>query len=94
MVAAQNQAPPPYYPATGLENKALEHSMDLALSMEDPKNAVYATQNGYGYHVAPNVQGHPGQNINGGECKSHFSNMRIKYFRQGKRGIDSSVNHV
>ncbi|XP_077286250.1 hemicentin protein echinoid isoform X2 [Arctopsyche grandis] len=67
MVAAQNQAPPPYYPATGLENKALEHSMDLALSMEDPKNAVYATQNGYGYHVAPNVQGHPGQNINGGE---------------------------
>lgn len=67
MVASQNQAPPPYYPTSGMENKALEHSMDLALSMDDPKNAVYATQNGYGYHVAPNVQGHTSQNLNGGE---------------------------
>lgn len=49
IVAQQNQAPPPYYPASGLENKALEHSMDLALAMEDQKTAIYATQNGYGY---------------------------------------------
>lgn len=49
IVAQQNQAPPPYYPASGLENKALEHSMDLALAMEEQKTAIYATQNGYGY---------------------------------------------
>lgn len=49
IVQQQNQAPPPYYPASGLENKALEHSMDLALAMEDQKTAIYATQNGYGY---------------------------------------------
>ncbi|XP_072939303.1 B-cell receptor CD22 [Epargyreus clarus] len=63
MVSPQNQAPPPYYPSTGMENKALEHSMDLALSMDDSKNAVYATQGGYGYHIAPHAQGHPGQNL-------------------------------
>uniref|UniRef100_T1GFV7 Uncharacterized protein n=1 Tax=Megaselia scalaris TaxID=36166 RepID=T1GFV7_MEGSC len=52
IVAQQNQAPPPYYPASGLDNKALEHSMDLALAMDDQKSAaaVYATQNGYSYH--------------------------------------------
>ncbi|XP_017769905.1 PREDICTED: hemicentin-1 [Nicrophorus vespilloides] len=61
----QNQAPPPYYPSTGMENKALEHSLDLALTMEDQKS-VYATQNGYGYHVAnPDIQGR--QNINNGD---------------------------
>ncbi|KAJ2949823.1 hypothetical protein O0L34_g11139 [Tuta absoluta] len=60
-MSPQNQAPPPYYPSTGMENKALEHSMDLAL--EDSKNAVYATQGGYGYHVAPHQQPHPGQNM-------------------------------
>lgn len=60
------QAPPPYYPSSGLENKALEHSLDLAL--DDPsKNPVYAGQNGYGYHGNPhNNQTHP----NGGECTS------------------------
>lgn len=48
------QPPPPYYSATGLENKALEHSMDLAL--DDPtKNSVYAQQNGYGYHNGPQI---------------------------------------
>lgn len=60
------QPPPPYYPPSGMENKALEHSLDLAL--DDPtKNPVYASQNGYGYHggQAP-PQGH---NVNGGECK-------------------------
>ena len=51
IVPQQNQAPPPYYPSTGMENKALEHSLDLALALEDQKS-VYATQNGYGYHVA------------------------------------------
>lgn len=73
IVTQQSQAPPPYYATSGMENKALEHSMDLALAMEDPKNVVYATQNGYGYHVPQtNVQSHQGhQNING-ECKSMF----------------------
>ncbi|XP_055642747.1 hemicentin-2-like isoform X3 [Toxorhynchites rutilus septentrionalis] len=56
IVAQQNQAPPPYYPTTGLDNKALEHSMDLALAMEDQKTTVYATQNGYGYHSGTSLQ--------------------------------------
>lgn len=71
IVAQQNQAPPPYYPASGLENKALEHSMDLALAMEDQKNAVYAAQNGYGYHPNPGLQV-PGHTIPGNECKLDF----------------------
>lgn len=57
VAAQQNQAPPPYYPASGLDNKALEHSMDLALSMEDQKTALYATQNGYSYHPGSGVVG-------------------------------------
>lgn len=60
------QPPPPYYPSSGMENKALEHSLDLA--MDDPaKSPVYASQNGYGYHGNPpqGPQGH----LNGGECK-------------------------
>ncbi|KAJ8967553.1 hypothetical protein NQ314_002869 [Rhamnusium bicolor] len=65
IVPQQNQAPPPYYPSTGMDNKALEHSLDLALAMEDQKS-VYATQNGYGYHVAnPDMQSR--QNINNGD---------------------------
>lgn len=68
IVAQQNQAPPPYYPASGLENKALEHSMDLALAMEDQKVAVYGTQNGYGYHPQQSLQV-PGQHITGNECE-------------------------
>lgn len=67
IMTQQNQAPPPYYPSSGMENKALEHSLDLALAMEDPKNAVYASQNGYGYVPNPNLQTH--QTINNGECK-------------------------
>lgn len=60
------QPPPPYYPSSGMENKALEHSLDLAL--DDPaKNPVYASQNGYGYHGNPPNQGIQGHNINGGE---------------------------
>lgn len=57
VAAQQNQAPPPYYPASGLDNKALEHSMDLALSLEDQKTALYATQNGYSYHPGSGVVG-------------------------------------
>ncbi|RZC38352.1 I-set and/or fn3 domain containing protein [Asbolus verrucosus] len=78
IIPQQNQAPPPYYPSTGMENKALEHSLDLALAMEDQKN-VYATQNGYGYHVAnPDIQGR--QNItnndwaNMGYLENSYSN--------------------
>ena len=48
IVAQQNQAPPPYYSASSLENKALEHSMDLAM---DQNTALYASQQPtYGYH--------------------------------------------
>lgn len=55
VAAQQSQPPPPYYPASGLDNKALEHSMDLALGMEDQKSALYATQNGYSYHPSSGV---------------------------------------
>lgn len=68
IVAQQNQAPPPYYPASGLDNKALEHSMDLALALEEQKNAVYATQNGYGYHPSQGL-GIPGHAMPNQECK-------------------------
>lgn len=56
------QAPPPYYPASGMENKALEHSMDLALD-DNKQTAIYASQNSYGYHVSQPTH------TNGGECK-------------------------
>lgn len=68
IVAQQNQAPPPYYPGNGLENKALEHSMDLALAMEDQKQAVYASQNSYGYHPQQTLQV-TNQHMPNGECK-------------------------
>lgn len=75
MVTPQNQAPPPYYPSSGMENKALEHSMDLALALDDSKSAVYASQSGYGYHLAPHqpphtahAQQHP-QNMTNADCK-------------------------
>ncbi|XP_034242329.1 uncharacterized protein LOC117645893 isoform X4 [Thrips palmi] len=65
------QPPPPYYPSSGLENKALEHSLDLALDDATKGHHVYAAQNGYGYHGAmPGHQHHgPPQThgINGGE---------------------------
>lgn len=65
----QNQAPPPYTYSTaiGADNKALEHSMDLALAMEEQKN-VYASQNGYGYHPNTGMQV-PQHTIPGNECK-------------------------
>lgn len=68
-VTPQNQAPPPYYPSSGMENKALEHSMDMALSMDDSKTAVYATQGGYSYHVPPHTQPHPGQTMPNSDCE-------------------------
>ncbi|XP_033338035.2 hemicentin protein echinoid isoform X2 [Megalopta genalis] len=61
----QNQAPPPYY----AENKALEHSLDHALAMEDSKTPAYS-QPGYGYHQ-------PNHNINGvnmGYMDNSYSN--------------------
>ncbi|CAH2076216.1 unnamed protein product, partial [Iphiclides podalirius] len=64
LTSPKNQAPPPYmeYPNAGMENKALEHSMEL--SMDDSKNAVYATQAAYGYHIAPHATPtHVGQNM-------------------------------
>lgn len=85
IVAQQNQAPPPYYPASGLENKALEHSMDLALTLEDQKAAVYATQNGYGYHQQQSLQV-PGQHIPNSECKypHAVSKQKFIYLKQQK----------
>ncbi|XP_075974922.1 hemicentin protein echinoid [Anticarsia gemmatalis] len=62
-VTPQNQAPPPYYPSSGMENKALEHSMDLALSMDDSKSPRYGSTGGYAYHVPPHTQTHPGQTM-------------------------------
>ncbi|CAG9859876.1 unnamed protein product [Phyllotreta striolata] len=62
ILSQQNQGPPPYSPSTGMDNKALEHSLDLALALEEQKS-VYATQNGYGYHVG-NVDIHSRQIIN------------------------------
>ncbi|KAF7987144.1 hypothetical protein HCN44_001334, partial [Aphidius gifuensis] len=61
----QNQAPPPYS-----ENKAMEHSMDHALAMEDAKTPAYA-QTGYGYHhQAPhNING-----VNMGYLDNSYSN--------------------
>lgn len=64
----QNQPPPPYYQSAGMDNKALEHSMELAMAMDDSKNAVYAGA-GYGYHGMPHVPAHAGQNMSNTECK-------------------------
>lgn len=51
IVTPQNQEkPPPYSASTGMENKALEHSMDMGLGIDDSKNGMYATQGGYAYH--------------------------------------------
>ncbi|XP_072757325.1 contactin-2 isoform X2 [Anoplolepis gracilipes] len=61
----QTQPPPPYY----AENKALEHSLDHALALEDSKTPAYS-QSGYGYHQ-------PNHNINGvnmGYMDNSYSN--------------------
>lgn len=62
IVTPQSQAPPPYYPSTGMENQALEHSMDLALTLEDTKAPVYVSQGGYA-HLHPPC----GQNLSNGD---------------------------
>lgn len=70
LTSPKNQAPPPYmeYPNAGMENKALEHSMDL--TMDDSKNAVYASQPAYGYHIAPHATPtHVGQNMSNLDCE-------------------------
>ncbi|XP_022231251.2 Down syndrome cell adhesion molecule-like protein Dscam2 isoform X2 [Drosophila obscura] len=77
VAAQQSQAPPPYYPASGLDNKALEHSMDLALSMEEQKTALYATQNGYSYHPGSGVVGVGGIGGIGGIGGSVVSGMGV-----------------
>ena len=56
------QPPPPYY--AGLDNKG--PAMEAQTLDEAAKNALYATQNGYGYTV-PN-----GHINNGGDCTSEF----------------------
>ena len=77
--AGQQQPPPPYY--AGLENKGRDQSlMDTSHgSMLDDaasKNALYATQNGYGYAVAGAANGH----ANGGDCTSfHLILLRIEF---------------
>ncbi|XP_063975679.1 hemicentin-2 isoform X1 [Diachasmimorpha longicaudata] len=81
----QNQAPPPYF----AENKALEHSLDHALAMEDSKTPPYA-QTGYGYHQPThNINGENGVNMgyldnsysnsnNGGSVNSQDSIWQMK----------------
>jgi echinoid len=76
-----NQAPPPYYPASGLDNKALEHSMDLALALEEQKSAIYAAQNGYGYGSGLQV---PSHNIPA-DCKFTLHTYKNKSFLSKKR---------
>ncbi|XP_014220812.1 hemicentin-2-like [Trichogramma pretiosum] len=61
----QTQAPPPYY----AENKALEHSLDHALALEDSKSPAYG-QTGYGYHQSNhNING-----VNMGYMENSYSN--------------------
>lgn len=58
------QPPPPYYSTPGLENKALDHSMDLVMD-DTSKNALYG-----GHAYSPYThQTHP----NGNECECLFS---------------------
>jgi echinoid protein len=64
----QQQPPPPYY--AGLENKGRDQSLmntshGSMLDDAASKNALYATQNGYGYAVA-SAQNNGGGHANGG----------------------------
>ncbi|XP_054261719.1 hemicentin-1 isoform X2 [Macrosteles quadrilineatus] len=64
------QPPPPYYPASGMENKALD--------MDPSKAAVYAGQNGYSYHGANQNGGESSkgysQGVNMGYMENSYSN--------------------
>lgn len=53
---SQNQEPPPYYPASALHNKSMDHSLDMALAKENQKEALYGTQNDYVYYPQPTHQ--------------------------------------
>ncbi|CAH0770951.1 unnamed protein product [Bemisia tabaci] len=64
------QAPPPYYPASGMENKALEHSLDLAL---DDQNK-YVNQNEYGYHTNAHGGGQHPNGVNMAYMENSYSN--------------------
>lgn len=65
----QKEQPPPYTAATGMENKALEHSMDMGLGLDDPKNMMYSAQGTYSFHVPRTGSAHPGQNTSHNDCK-------------------------
>ncbi len=68
--AITHQPPPPYY--AGLENgKGRDQMLDTSHGMLDDggKNALYATQNGYGYAVSGHANGH----ANGGDCKLFYN---------------------
>lgn len=76
IVTPQNKdQPPPYEHTAGMENKALEHSMDMGLGLDDSKNPMYS-QGGYSYHVPRQAPSHPGQPMPHNDCKfntrSHF----------------------
>ncbi|XKL61368.1 hypothetical protein PGB90_008425 [Kerria lacca] len=66
------QPPPPYYSTTGLENKALEHSMDLVLD-DTSKNALYG---GHAYSPYATNRTHPNGNewVNMGYMENSYSN--------------------
>lgn len=75
IVTPQNKdQPPPYEHTAGMENKALEHSMDMGLGIDDSKNPMYSSQGGYSYHVPRQTPSHPGQPMAHNDCKS------ISYF--------------
>ena len=72
-ITQQQQPPPPYY--AGLENKGRDQSLmntshGSMLDDTASKNALYATQNGYGYAVA-SAQNN-GHANGGGDCKFRF----------------------
>ncbi|XP_026751978.2 hemicentin-1-like isoform X1 [Galleria mellonella] len=92
MVAPQNQAPPPYYQSAGMENKALEHSMDLATSIDDAKN-VYGSS-GYAYHMPPHVQGHPVQNMPNTDWVNMAYNMENSYTNSNNGGSVNSQDSL
>ncbi|XP_074101968.1 hemicentin protein echinoid isoform X1 [Cotesia typhae] len=80
----QTQAPPPYYS----ENKALEHSLDRALAMEDSKTPAYA-QPAYNWRQPNHINGENGVNMgyldnsysnsnNGGSVNSQDSIWQMK----------------
>ncbi|XP_031785742.1 hemicentin-1 isoform X3 [Nasonia vitripennis] len=78
----QTQAPPPYY----AENKALEHSLDHALALEDSKTPAYA-QTGYGYHQ-------PNHNINGENNGVNMGYMENSYSNSNNGGSVNSQDSI